>query len=306
MYAAGKIPGGFFKREGRADRAGDPDRAHDRPPDPAALAEGLPQRGAGDLHDAVGRPGHPARHPVHQRRVRGADDLAAAVPRPDRRRPHRRGSTASSSSTRRCSRRGGVDARPDRRRHARRADDGRGRRRRDPRGRCSSRRSTSRTPRSASSATRRRSCARQAGKPKWLDAELTAEIERDARPHDLGAHPERRPARGRRRRRGAHRRARARALDGLDRGGHRARRLQVRRACTMVLEKQRLVGGRGPGARAVRERPARPDRRRAGLEGAASRRSASCSSSGSSRRSSCRSRSARRPSTATPGRQGLA
>ena len=50
MYAAGKIPGGFFKREGRADRAGDPDRAHDRPPDPAALAEGLPQRGAGDLH----------------------------------------------------------------------------------------------------------------------------------------------------------------------------------------------------------------------------------------------------------------
>ena len=58
MYAAGKIPGGFFKREGRADRARDPDRAHDRPPDPAALAEGLPQRGAGDLHRALGRPGH--------------------------------------------------------------------------------------------------------------------------------------------------------------------------------------------------------------------------------------------------------
>ncbi len=58
MYAAGKIPGGFFKREGRADRAGDPHRAHDRPPDPAALAEGLPQRGAGHLHRALRRPRH--------------------------------------------------------------------------------------------------------------------------------------------------------------------------------------------------------------------------------------------------------
>ena len=56
MYAAGKIPGGFFKREGRADRARHPDRADDRPPDPAALAEGLQERGARGLHDAVGRP----------------------------------------------------------------------------------------------------------------------------------------------------------------------------------------------------------------------------------------------------------
>ena len=36
MYAAGKIPGGFFKREGRAAREGDPERAHGRPADPAA------------------------------------------------------------------------------------------------------------------------------------------------------------------------------------------------------------------------------------------------------------------------------
>ena len=106
MYAAGKIPGGFFKREGRASERADPHRAHDRPPDPAALAEGLPQRGARDLHGALGGPRHRARHPVHQRRLRGADDLAAALlraggrgsRRPDRRRARR--------STRRCRRAG--------------------------------------------------------------------------------------------------------------------------------------------------------------------------------------------------------
>ena len=41
MYAAGKIPGSFFKREGRAGREGDADRAHDRPSDPPAVPEGL-------------------------------------------------------------------------------------------------------------------------------------------------------------------------------------------------------------------------------------------------------------------------
>ena len=34
-YAAGKIPGSFFRREARAGREGDADRADDRPPDPA-------------------------------------------------------------------------------------------------------------------------------------------------------------------------------------------------------------------------------------------------------------------------------
>ena len=41
MYAAGKIPGGFFKQEGARDGAGDAHRAHDRPPDQAALAKGF-------------------------------------------------------------------------------------------------------------------------------------------------------------------------------------------------------------------------------------------------------------------------
>ena len=72
-------PGRLLQARGTPDREGDPDRAHDRPPDPAALAEGLPKRGAGHLHDPLGRPRHGARHPLHQRRLRGAHALAAAV-----------------------------------------------------------------------------------------------------------------------------------------------------------------------------------------------------------------------------------
>ena len=41
MYAAGKIPAAFQAR-GTPDRDRDPGRAHDRPPHPAALPEGLP------------------------------------------------------------------------------------------------------------------------------------------------------------------------------------------------------------------------------------------------------------------------
>ena len=40
-FAAGKIPGGFFKREGRPTREGDPDLAPHRPPAAAALPEGF-------------------------------------------------------------------------------------------------------------------------------------------------------------------------------------------------------------------------------------------------------------------------
>ena len=41
MYAAGKIPGSFFKREGRAGEKGTLDRPHDRPPPPPAVPQGL-------------------------------------------------------------------------------------------------------------------------------------------------------------------------------------------------------------------------------------------------------------------------
>ena len=149
MYAAGKIPGGFFKREGRADRARDPDRPHDRPPDPAALAEGLQERGAGGLHDAVGRSRHRARHPLHQRRLGGADGVAAALPRAGRRRadrPRRRRARRQPAAA--GGRERGEHARPDRRRLEGRLDDDRGRRRRGARGRRCSRPSSSPTARS--------------------------------------------------------------------------------------------------------------------------------------------------------------
>jgi hypothetical protein len=55
------------------------------------VAEGLQERGARGLHDVVGRPRHRTRHPLHQRRVCGADGLAAALPGPGGRRPDRTG-----------------------------------------------------------------------------------------------------------------------------------------------------------------------------------------------------------------------
>ena len=89
MYAAGKIPGGFIKRESRpSDRATLTARMTDRPIRPL-LPEGVPQRDAGRRDGHVRRPGEPVRHPLHQRRVRRPDALRAAVRRPHRRRPHR-------------------------------------------------------------------------------------------------------------------------------------------------------------------------------------------------------------------------
>ena len=43
-YAAGKIPGGFFKPRGAPDREGNADLAADRPSDPPAVRAGLQER----------------------------------------------------------------------------------------------------------------------------------------------------------------------------------------------------------------------------------------------------------------------
>ena len=127
-------PRRFLQARRAPHRARDPDRAHDRPPDPAALAEGLPQRGAVHRHRPLGGHGHPARHPRDQRRLGGPDGLADAVPRPDRRRSRRpdRRRARRRPDARRAAR--GEHARPDRRRHEGRPDDGRGRRRPGARG----------------------------------------------------------------------------------------------------------------------------------------------------------------------------
>ena len=127
-------PRRLLQARGAANRARDPDGADDRPADPAALAEGLPQRGAGDRDRALRGSGHPARHPLHERRLRGADDLAAALygpgrgraDRDHRRRVRREPDAAGDPGERR--------PRPDRRRDGRQPHDGRGRCRGDPRG----------------------------------------------------------------------------------------------------------------------------------------------------------------------------
>ena len=56
-YAAGKIPGGYFKRERAPDRARDPDLAPDRPPHPPAVRRRLSQRNAGGGAGSVPRSG---------------------------------------------------------------------------------------------------------------------------------------------------------------------------------------------------------------------------------------------------------
>ena len=104
MYAAGKIPGGFFKREGRpTERAILTARMIDRPIRPL-WPKGF-RNEVQVICTVLSRGhGHTARHPLHQRRLGRADALAAAVPRPGRARSASGGSTASSSSTRRCRR----------------------------------------------------------------------------------------------------------------------------------------------------------------------------------------------------------
>ena len=55
-FAAGRIPGGFFKREGRpSEKETLTSRLID--PDPAAVRRGLPQRDADHLHGAEPRSG---------------------------------------------------------------------------------------------------------------------------------------------------------------------------------------------------------------------------------------------------------
>ncbi len=54
MYAAGKIPGSFFKREGRPSREGHPHGADDRPPGSPAVPQGLAARDADRRYPDVG------------------------------------------------------------------------------------------------------------------------------------------------------------------------------------------------------------------------------------------------------------
>ena len=99
MYAAGKIPGSFFKREGRAGEKGTlTARMIDRPIRP------LFPKGWHFETQLVAIPlsidhVHPVRHPRDERRLRGADDLRRAAARRRSARCASARSTATSSST---------------------------------------------------------------------------------------------------------------------------------------------------------------------------------------------------------------
>ena len=134
MYAAGKIPGGFIKREARpSENAILAARQTDRPIRPL-----FPKGYKDDVQlvitvlstDQENLPGRRR----HDRRIRGAHDQRDPVQRPDRFR-------ACRPDRRRVRRQPdlqpdeGLRARPDRRRHPRRDHDGRGRREPAARGR---------------------------------------------------------------------------------------------------------------------------------------------------------------------------
>ena len=84
MYAAGKIPGSFFRREGRPVRDRDPDLPADRPPAAAHVQGRVPRRGAGRHHGARRRRGEPLRHPRDERRLGRDVPRRPAVRRPGR------------------------------------------------------------------------------------------------------------------------------------------------------------------------------------------------------------------------------
>ena len=69
-YAAGKIPGGFFKREGRPSEKETLDLPPHRPADPSAVRRRLQERDAGRRHRALARHGERPRHPRPGRRPR--------------------------------------------------------------------------------------------------------------------------------------------------------------------------------------------------------------------------------------------
>ena len=99
-YASGRIPGGFFKREGKAAGKGSPHQPADRSADPAALPRRLALRDADHRAADVGRHRERRRRARHHRRLGGAGALGDPV-REDRSPACASAwSTASTSSTR--------------------------------------------------------------------------------------------------------------------------------------------------------------------------------------------------------------
>ena len=247
MYAAGKIPGGFFKREGRpTERAILTARMIDRPIRPL-WPKGFRNEVqvictvlSADLvtpHDILCINGAsaalmisplPFLGPVGAVRIGLIDGELVVNP------------TLQEIEE-------DVDARPDRRRHEGRPDDGRGRRRtRCPRRSCS-RRSTSRTREIVKLCEAQEELRAQAGKPKWLDPSVTARARAAARRRrSASGSSARRPARGRRGRRGARSTSSRRRSRWTRPRRTSCAQLQVRSSLDLLLEKQRLAAVEGP------------------------------------------------------------
>ena len=88
----GQDPRQLLQARGPRRREGHPHRAHDRPPDPPALPEGLERarRSSSSIPMSVDHV-QPLRHPRDERRQRRADDVRHPVPGARRRRAHRPG-----------------------------------------------------------------------------------------------------------------------------------------------------------------------------------------------------------------------
>ena len=84
-YAGGQDPRRLLQARGPAEREGDPDLAHDRPPAAAALPRGLRLRDPGHRPAALGRHGERLRHAGHHRRLDRALHLRHPVRQPGRR-----------------------------------------------------------------------------------------------------------------------------------------------------------------------------------------------------------------------------
>ena len=123
-FAAGKIPGGFFKREGRPTEKETLAQPPDRPADPAAVRRRLPQRDAGRLHRAEPRHGERPGHRRDDRRL-GRADASPASRSSARSAPPASAMIDGEYVLNPTLESAGQRARPGRRRHRRRRADGR-------------------------------------------------------------------------------------------------------------------------------------------------------------------------------------
>ena len=291
MYAAGKIPGGFFKREGRAsERATLTARMIDRPIRPL-WPKGFRNEVqvictvlSADMvtpHDILCINGASAAlmlsplpffGPVGAVRIGLLDGELVVNP------------TLRAEL-------GADHARPDRRRHEGRPDDGRGRRRRGAGGRAP--RGARARPRRDPQALRRAGgSAQPGGQGEVARQRAPRRAGGGPRARHLGADPARRPPRGRRGRRRAERRAGPGDHDGVGRRRHPAPDPGQDEPVDAAREAARSRPSKARCASSSRT-TCGPSPTPSRTRRSSSRRSAICSSTASSRRSSCRSRSAR-------------